>query len=219
MSLHPSGITVEKAVAIAAGLVSIAAALATLMDPEVAGRFWPVPLVLCLIAALVASWVGFVLSSRRPRKDDQRRLDSLLALLNRSAIRDIEERDYAIAWPYSLMKPVRALHDRDVPEAQFRDRRIERLRKELHKAATAFDLAMGGNSWPVDHTLTSEDPMMNVGWSNSDLDFLTGEERRRANERLKAIRQAAWGFVDVHERLVHAARRRGYDLAALARSS
>jgi hypothetical protein len=205
----------ERAIGLLAGLIGIAAGVAALLEPQAADWLWPVPAVVILSLALLGSWIFFFLRSRKPRSDDQQRLDEMLALLNRKAINELGQRDYALSWPLSIMQPVRAFQERDLPERRFHDKRLEERRQQLHKAAAALDIAMGANSWIANGAALTEDPKMNIGWSHGELDVLTGDDYDRAATRLTVIRGAAWGFVELHDDLVEVARRAGYDLTAL----
>jgi hypothetical protein len=57
-------------------------------------RLYPLPLIVLLALALVAFWAYVWIERRRPSQADQLRLDHLLSVLPRDAIRRLEGEDF-----------------------------------------------------------------------------------------------------------------------------
>jgi hypothetical protein len=194
------------------GIASIVGlGLAVALIPGVAGWLYPLPVIVILAVSLTASWVFFALRLRSPDPHEQERLNKLFAVLSSEAMRRIGDEDFGAPWPQYLTYPVQFfLHELQGAECRFRSRALEKRRSVLVDAAVAFAdaEALNGFGHPI-------------AWDRRHTGFIEGEleiERDKlviANRRRSLIYSTANAFVDAHEKLVEAAKRRGFSLAAL----
>lgn len=118
------------------------------MVPGLGQWLYPLPLSTFLAIALIASWLYFLWSKRRPAPGDARRLSQILEVLPREAISDVRGEDFAISWRASLTDPVtRYVRDQDEVEHHFSDERLEQRRKSLVRTGRDFIDEEATNAW------------------------------------------------------------------------
>jgi hypothetical protein len=197
---------------VAAGIASIIGlGLAVALIPGVAAWLYPLPLIVLLVVSFVASWAFFALRLRTPDPHEQARLDKLFTVLSGEAIRRIAAEDFDTPWPEYLTYPVEYfLHELQGAECRFRSRALEKRRSEVADAAVEFVEAEAANgfghpiAWDRRHT----------GFVESELE-IDHDKLAIATGRRTDIYSGATAFVDAHQKLVDAAKRRGFSLAAL----
>lgn len=195
---------------VVAGLASIIGlGVGVALIPGASAWLYPLPLIVLLAVLLIASWTYLATRLRSPDAHEQGRLDKLFGVLSGEAIRRSE--DFGAPWPEWLTYPVQFfLHELQGAECQFRSWSLERRRVALTDAAVVFDNAeaMNGFGHPI-------------AWSRRHTGFIEGEldiepgKLAIASERRAEIHSAARALVNQHQRLVIAAKRRGFSLAAL----
>ncbi len=201
-------------------IVAVLGVVASIVGIAVAPRsFWcwwyPLPLIVLLAVALAGSWAYFLLSRRGPSKADQERLDRLFRVLPRQAVRRIEDADFHAGWKRDVNWPVsKFVYDMDAPEDRFDNRKLESARRRLYEKAFEFDGANATHGFPARGRNQLE--WRDTGSSAGELEMLPPEQLAQAEERAVTIASAARETVEAHDALVKAARRRGFNLDALA---
>jgi hypothetical protein len=197
---------------------SAASVFALVYIPGFRSFVWPVGVVLGLAFLLLGTWLFLWRRLRAPDDVDQRLLDEILGVLSREAMRELADNDFAIAWPGSMLEPVRRFEHRfDGVEFEFLSRSMEKHREALRESAGRLLDATAMNSWPAHYRMPdpTSPPWFDVGRSNSELDFIEDEEAERAMARIHLLRKASWAFQDQHDALVREARRDRFDVGAL----
>jgi hypothetical protein len=179
-----------------------------------AGAIWPVGVVAAESLALAAAlgWIYVSQRAARISEADQKLLDELLNLLSRLSIQRIEEHDFAQPWPRSIMFPVRVfLEEYGDVEHQFDDKVLETTRARLYQVAKIFVDQEGVNA------------VVHQGDMSQRYVGLTGGEVEGNEELLEtfeakylAIVGSSRDFLSAHTAFVALAKKRGYDLTALA---
>lgn len=199
--------TILSSIASGAGFV-----LAIVLIPGVANWLYPLPLIVILTLALLASWAVFLFRSRAPSSADQATLDKLFALLPTKAVRRIQVEDFDAPWPEDITYPVVVFwQELQGPENHFRSRGLERPRQRLMRAAMKFVEAEAMQGY--DHPRL--DNRRDTGLTVCELE-LAPEKRALADERRSTIHTAAVEFAQAHAALVAAASRRRLALQALS---
>jgi hypothetical protein len=198
---------------IAATVGFIASVIGIAMAPADVWKWvYPLAVVIALAAALAATWAYLILMRAKPSPHEQARLDRLLGVLPRKAIRRLEEQDFIAPWPARSVYPVMYfVNELDGADQEFNDRRLERTRADLSQAGDEFLEAEALNGYP--HQLNRK--LRNTGRLLGDLE---GDDKALAlaESRAAAIRAPATRLLRAHGELLTVARRRGYDLEAAA---
>lgn len=148
-------------------------------------------------------------SDESPSVGDQQRLDRLLKVLPRQAVRAIGAYDFGSAWPEDLAYPVnKFLNELEGVENEFTAATIEERRVSLRKVALDFSIAEGTNGFPAGHG------WRNIGWASGELE-VNREALAIAEERRKEIHSSAGRFLDAHDDLVRTVKNHGFDLSAI----
>jgi hypothetical protein len=198
-----------EGVGFVAALIAIGGAASWL-----AGAIWPVGLVAAESIALVAA-LGWIYFSRRAvsrSQADQKLLDELLSLLSRPSLQRIEENDFAEAWRRSIMYPVLVFVEEygDV-EYQFDDNYLEARRTDLYNAARSFLHEEAINAVALHGDISQR----YVGLTGGEV-----EGNEELLEKFEAKHLAIFGpsrdFLSAHTELVVLAKKRRYDVTALA---
>jgi hypothetical protein len=202
--------------AIASGLGLIASIIAIVSARSAIWKWlYPVPLIILLAGAL-AGLLGYTwLQRQRPTEADQERLDRLLATIPRDAIHRLENEDFATPWREASVYPfVKYVEELRASEEHFDSRSVERRRGLLYEAANQFIWAEAKNGFVHQH----RENLRNTGWLLGDLE---GDERALtiAEKRASTIRDAAADVIAAYEDLLAVARRKGFDLDAIASSA
>ena len=204
------GRALERTLNLAGAIVTIGLALGI---SAILDAFWPVGVVVAEGLAILIL-VALLVRKRRAVKRlpaDQARLDELLALLTRSAIRRVAEHDFAIAWPARIMFPVTTLLEEfGSIEHQFQDARLEERRAHLFACADTFSHAEAANGWT--HPSARTERYVGVTGFEAEGDV---EKAALLDDRSLRIRRAAWAFTDAHDALLATAIERGYDVSAV----
>lgn len=201
-------------------LVATVGLVASIIAIALAPRsFWcalyPLPLIALLVVGLAGSWAYILLSRRGPSPADQQRLNRLFGVLPRQAVRRIADADFHAGWSRNVNWPVSIyVNDMDAPEDRFDSRKMERARARLLETARRFDYVNAKHGFP--HAQAHAEGWRNTGWSPGEVEGLPEKQRAMAEKRARAITIAAEEMVEAHDALVKAARRRGFNLDALA---
>ncbi|MBS1869430.1 MAG: hypothetical protein JSS99_07175 [Actinobacteria bacterium] len=207
------GRAVEQMLNTTGSIVTIGLAVATLGVSAILDALWPTGIVVAMALVIVvlggSLWRQHRTVKRLPA--NQARLDDLLALLTRPAVKNIEVEDFTAAWPLRITYPVAVLVEEfgDV-EHRFQDRVLEKRRAVLFAAADLLAEAWAANAW-----IHPRDPSrLYVGVFGGEAEGVP-ELYERLYERANAIREPKWAFIDAHRALLEAAIDRGYDVTAL----
>lgn len=209
----------KKIIGVLVTLLSLAAsAVGLALAPQ---TFWsdawdflyPVPIVIAALAALALSWGFFLMRHRGPSRADQQRLDRLLTLLSRKAMRRVDQEDFATSWSADLAWPARSYVEGhyDAVEEYFDSRAMEKKRKRLFESADKFAWAEAMNGF-VHH---GPGGYRDTGFTEGELEYKESAPAK-AERREKAISTAAVEFVHAHGDLVKLAKRKGFVLDALS---
>ena len=179
-----------------------------------AGAIWPFGVVVAESLALAAA-LGWIYVSQHTvciTETDQKLLDELLNLLSRPSMQRIEENDFAQPWPRSIMFPVRVCFEQygDV-EHHLDDKSLETTRATLYQAAKLFLDQEAINAWSVPTDPTERYVGLTGGGVEGD-----EEKYKLFEQRYLAIYESSRDFLSAHTELVTLAKKRGYDLTALA---
>lgn len=213
-----------KWLGITGGVLSAAGtiiALLLLRDDDwkrVGEAIFPWPVVLFLVALLLATWGylayrHFRLTPGRSTgwvgvSDDQARLDRIFQQLPRVMVRNIQDEDFSGPWREELTWPINSfVHEFDGAENEFDSRQLERRRHELFETAQRLMIEEAGKSW----VHSTADGYRNVGWSDVEISE-DPEKLDTARARSDAIRAAALEFTKAHDALVRAAKQEGFAL-------
>lgn len=204
------GHALERTLGVTGSIITIGVALGA---SAILNGFWPVGVVITESVAILIL-VSLLLRERHAVERlpaDQARLDGLLALLTRPAIRRVDERDFASAWPARIMYPVSTLLEEfGNVEHEFQDVSLEEPRAHLYKCADRFSHIEALNGWlhpgAPDHRY--------VGVTGLEAE---GDSKKAAllDDRSLKIRTAASAFTDAHDALLKTAIARGYDVSAV----
>lgn len=173
---------------------------------------YPLPLIAILAGALTLSWVYIWLSRRTPSEEDQARLDRLLGVLPRKAIRRLEGEDFLAPWRERTVYPLMYyINELDGREEHFSSRALERRRARLYSAADRFMWAEAKNGFV--HEVRNG--LRNTGWTGGELEE-EEEKLALAEQRARELRGLAGEVIAAHDSLLALASRHGYNLTALA---
>ncbi len=188
--------------------------IATGVVSWLAGAIWPVGVVVAESLALAAAlgWIYRTEHAVRITEADQKLLDELLNLLSRPSMQHIEENDFAEPWERRIMYPVRVLCEeyRDV-EHQFDDEILETSRTTLSRAAELFMQKEAINAVVYQGDMSQRYVGLTGGEVEGDDELLTLFESKYLD-----IYESSRDFLSAHTALVTVAKKRGYDLTALA---
>jgi hypothetical protein len=204
----------RKALSISGAALGAVASVIAIVAVRKALWSWlyPLPLIVLLAVALIASCVYIWIERRRPSEADQLRLNRLLSALPREAIRRLEGEDFVAAWRERSVYPlVYYVHELDGPEEHFDSKAMERCRERLYAAAKSFIWAEAMKGFH--HQLATG--FRNTGWSQGELED-DDDKLAKAEARGHELRSAAADVLAAHGHLLAVARRRHYDLAAIS---
>lgn len=149
-------------------------------------------------------------SQRNPSPADQERLDRLLSVLSRPAMRTIRAQDFGTPWPEDMTYPVDFfLNELEGIEQHFDDPSLDELRASLRETALAFVEAEAWNGFDA-----KVPDRRNTGWPSGELET-DPEAFKVAETRRQEIHQAAIRFTEAHDNLVRAAKQKGQTLGAI----
>jgi hypothetical protein len=189
---------------VAASLTWGAAALAI---PGFVEWFYPEPLIVVLVVALIGSWIWSVVRLGRPTPADQARLDRILSVATRDVMRHLDHEDFTIAWREEVVWALRPLLDLDHVEDRFEPSRLEACRSRLVWAVAALLDIEASNSW--DHE--RDDQLRYVGVTSGQADG-GGFPYRQMMWRAGLIHEAAGVVVRAYDDLLRQARVDGFAL-------
>lgn len=179
-----------------------------------AGAIWPVGVVAAESIVLVAGlgWIYLTQHAVHITEPDQKLLDELLNLLSRPSMQRIEENSFAEAWSRRIMYPVRVFFEeyRDV-EHQFDDEILETSRRTLYQVAKVFLHQEAINAVVYQGDMSQRYVGLIGGEVEGNDDLLDQFE-----SKYLAIYEPSCDFLSAHTAFVALAKKRGYDLTALA---
>lgn len=192
---------------------------------EFLDALWPVG-VIVLVGLLVAYLAvrAVVRRARTPRApaaedrpapegpdDDQRLVDDTLALLNRRAVRMIDDYDFAEPWLRRIMYPVMIyMHEMGDFEHRFNNDKLETARVRLRETGEAFLSAEASNGW----AFPRDTRYRYVGLVGGEVEG-DPEKEARFDQRSTTIHDAARAFTQAHENFLKTVREQRFSFEAV----
>jgi hypothetical protein len=181
--------------------------LAAVAIPGFVDWFYPGPLIAVLVVALLGSWGWMIVWLGRASPADQLRLNRLLEVLPRAAIRSLDMEDFTIAWRAEKVYVLRAVLGLDAVEDHLISGALEARRKRLMCAVDALLSVEASNAW--NHRM--QDGFRDVGVSSGEADA-GGWPYQQLVWRSELIHAAAREVIAAYDELVREARVEGFDV-------